>query len=142
MSNYSLNNLCYIVVHGIHIGMNMTNRKDTVDHKKAASRKTVSSKKSASGVKKPPDTNNRNDMVKFRATSTEREMIRAAASILRITESDYVRNSALTRAEMDLGDQKIFRLPADKLEAFAKILDRPVRAKQRLRELLKDHMHE
>lgn len=81
-------------------------------------------------------------MVKFRATSTEREMIRAAASILRITESDYVRNSALTRAEMDLGDQKIFRLPADKLEAFAKILDRPVRAKQRLRELLKDHMHE
>jgi uncharacterized protein (DUF1778 family) len=62
--------------------------------------------------------------------------LQAAASAAHRSVSDFVMESALSRAEEALADRRIFGLDADKWAAFQAALDAPARSLPRLQALL------
>lgn len=78
----------------------------------------------------------RTNRLNIRATKTEKKLLETAAARQATTVSDFVLESACTRAEDILAEEKHFELPPDRWKAFVSALDRPVQLKPRLRKLL------
>jgi uncharacterized protein (DUF1778 family) len=74
--------------------------------------------------------------INLRATSVQESLIRAAAERRGISMTDFVLESACTRAEEAIADQVHFLLSAKQWRAFNEALERPERVRPRLRKLL------
>jgi uncharacterized protein (DUF1778 family) len=74
--------------------------------------------------------------INLRATSVQESLIRAAADKRGISMTDFVLESACTRAEETIADQVHFVLSPKQWKAFTDALERPARVKPRLRKLL------
>ena len=78
----------------------------------------------------------RTNRLNIRATKTEKKLLETAAERQATTVSDFVLESACTRAEDILAEEKHFELPPDRWKAFVSALDRPAQSKPKLRKLL------
>jgi uncharacterized protein (DUF1778 family) len=74
--------------------------------------------------------------INLRATSVQESLIRAAADKRGLSMTDFVLESACTRAEETIADQVHFVLSDKQWKAFNDALERPARVRQRLRKLL------
>ena len=74
--------------------------------------------------------------INLRATSTQETLIRAAADRRGISMTDFILESACTRAEEAIADQVHFLLSEKQWKAFKEALERPARVKPELRKLL------
>ena len=74
--------------------------------------------------------------INLRATSVQESLIRAAADKRGISLTDFVLESACTRAEETIADQVHFILSEKQWKAFNDALERPARVRPRLRKLL------
>ncbi len=62
-------------------------------------------------------------------------MIREGASRRGVTVSDFVLQAAYTRAQIDIADERHFKLPDDQFEEFLRLLDQPPKSIPALKEL-------
>jgi uncharacterized protein (DUF1778 family) len=69
----------------------------------------------------------RSDRFNIRTTPDEKALVSLAASITRMTTTQFVRQAAMRSAEEVLADQTRFVLSPDKWNAFVEALDRPAR---------------
>jgi uncharacterized protein (DUF1778 family) len=74
--------------------------------------------------------------INLRATSAQETLIRAAADRRGISMTDFVLESACTKAEEAIADQVHFLLSGKQWKTFNEALERPARVKPRLRKLL------
>jgi uncharacterized protein (DUF1778 family) len=79
---------------------------------------------------------NKDRRINLRATSVQESLIRAAAEKRGISMTDFVLQSACTRAEEAIADQVHFVLSDKQWRAFNDALERPARLRPRLRKLL------
>jgi len=79
---------------------------------------------------------NKDRRINLRATSIQESLIRAAADKRGISMTDFVLESACTRAEETIADQVHFVLSDKQWKAFNAALERPARIRLRLRKLL------
>lgn len=82
----------------------------------------------------PPE--RRTEKLDVRITRSAKAKLQAAASASHRTMSDFVMESALSRAEEMLADRRIFTLDAKRWRAFQAALDAPVRPLPKLKALL------
>lgn len=78
----------------------------------------------------------RTEKLDVRVSPSAKAKLQAAASVAHRSMSDFVMESALSRAEETLADRRIFGLDAEKWRAFQKALDAPSRSLPRLQRLL------
>jgi uncharacterized protein (DUF1778 family) len=74
--------------------------------------------------------------INLRATSSQENLIRAAADRRGISMTDFILESACTCAEEAIAGQVHFLLSEKQWKAFTEALDRPARVKPALRKLL------
>jgi uncharacterized protein (DUF1778 family) len=74
--------------------------------------------------------------INLRATSVQESLIRAAADKRGLSMTDFVLDSACTRAEETIADQVHFVLSDRQWKAFNDALEHPARVWPRLRKLL------
>jgi len=90
---------------------------------------------------KAPKTQRQRQVMTFRASATERLLIRRAAKARKFdNESAYVRDRLMTQVQMDLTERTEFEFEGapDKMKHFLAALDRPVQSKPRLKKLLSE----
>ncbi len=78
----------------------------------------------------------RTEKLDVRVSPSAKAKLQAAASAAHRSVSDFVMESALSRAEEALADRRIFGLDAEKWAAFQAALDAPPRPLPRLQALL------
>ena len=78
----------------------------------------------------------RSEKLDLRLTPEAKRLLHAAAQAARRSVSDFVLESALSRAEETLPDRQRFGLDAERWEAFMTALDTPSRPMPRLQRLL------
>lgn len=78
----------------------------------------------------------RTEKLDLRLTPEAKRTLFAAAEAARRSVSDFVLESALTRAEESLADRTRFGLTAERWQAFQEALDAPPRDMPRLERLL------
>jgi uncharacterized protein (DUF1778 family) len=78
----------------------------------------------------------KNDRLNLRASAQQAALIREAAEAVGTTMTDFVLDSACAKAEEVLADRRRFVVGDDAWARFMEALDRPPRAKPRLKELL------
>lgn len=78
----------------------------------------------------------RTEKLDVRVSPSAKAKLQAAASAAHRSMSDFVMESALSRAEETLADRRVFGLGAEKWTAFQKALDAPPRPLPRLQRLL------
>ena len=78
----------------------------------------------------------RSEKLDVRITRSAKAKLQAAASASHRTMSDFVMESALSKAEEMLADRRIFTLNAKNWAAFQAALDAPVRPVPKLKALL------
>lgn len=78
----------------------------------------------------------RSNRLSIRATKTEKKLLETAAARQATTVSDFVLESACSRAEDLLAEERNFELPPNQWKAFVSALDRPIKVKPRLKKLL------
>jgi len=83
-------------------------------------------------------TGNRTEKVDLRISPAAKAKLQAAAASAQRSMSDFVLESALSRAEETLADRRIFGLEDDKWAEFQRALDAPARPLTRLRTLLEE----
>ena len=81
-------------------------------------------------------TERRTEKLDVRVSPAAKAKLQAAASAVHRSMSDFVMESALSRAEEALADRRIFGLDADKWAAFQAALDAPAHPLPRLQALL------
>ena len=74
--------------------------------------------------------------INLRASSAQESLIRAAADRRGVSMTDFVLESACTKAEEAIADQVHFVLSGRQWKAFNDALERPAAVKPRLRKLL------
>ena len=74
--------------------------------------------------------------INLRATSVQESLIRAAVDERGLSMTDFVLQSACTRAEETIADKVHFVLSDKHRKAFNDALERPARVRPRLRKLL------
>ena len=77
----------------------------------------------------------RSEKLDLRLTPAAKRTLYAAASAARRSVSDFVLDSALSRAEETLADRRLFGLDAERWDAFIAALDAPPRPLPRLERL-------
>jgi uncharacterized protein (DUF1778 family) len=80
----------------------------------------------------------RNKRLNLRASSAQKRLLEIVADREDVTVSEFVLESACTRAESIIAEERHFALPPDRWKAFVSALDRPARSKTRLRKLLSE----
>jgi uncharacterized protein (DUF1778 family) len=80
--------------------------------------------------------NNKDRRIHLRATSAQESLIRAAADRRGVSLTDFVLESACTKAEEDIADQVHFVLSSSQWKEFNDALERPASVKPSLRKLL------
>jgi uncharacterized protein (DUF1778 family) len=83
-----------------------------------------------------PVRTNRTEKLDLRLTPHAKRALQSAAQVSHKTLSDFVLESALTRADSVLADRQIFKLDARRWNAFMAVLDAPPKARPRLARLL------
>ncbi|MSV29530.1 MAG: DUF1778 domain-containing protein [Bryobacterales bacterium] len=83
-----------------------------------------------------PTTETRNEKLDLRLTPSAKRALQTAALAANRSVSEFVLESALSRAEETLPDRQRFGLSAEKWKAFQAALSRPPRAAPRLARLL------
>lgn len=78
----------------------------------------------------------RTEKLDVRVSPAAKAKLQAAASAVHRTMSDFVMESALSRAEETLAERRVFGLDAEKWAAFQAALDAPARPLPRLQALL------
>jgi len=78
----------------------------------------------------------RTEKLDFRLSSTAKQTIVAAASVLRRSLSEFVLESALARADEALADRRTFVLSKAQWTEFQAALDAPIRPLPRMQRLL------
>ena len=80
----------------------------------------------------------RNRRINLRTTSQAETLIRAGAKVCGVNVTDFILESACTRAEQVIADQTTFKLSPAQWKAFTEALDRPplLHPKPRLKRLL------
>src|ERR1035441_3036324 len=81
-------------------------------------------------------TERRTEKLDVRVSPSAKAKLQAAASATHRSMSDFVMESALSRAEETLAERRVFGLDAEKWAAFKVALDAPVRPLPRLEALL------
>jgi uncharacterized protein (DUF1778 family) len=81
-------------------------------------------------------TERRTEKLDVRVSPAAKAKLQAAASAVHRSMSDFVMESALSRAEETLAERRVFGLDAEKWAAFQAALDAPVRPLPRLQSLL------
>jgi uncharacterized protein (DUF1778 family) len=76
-----------------------------------------------------------NPVLSVRVTSSERDLLAAAAEHAHTNLSDFVRRKALEAAEMDLLDRRVVTIPAERWEAFEQWAKTPAKPVPALRKL-------
>ena len=84
-----------------------------------------------------PNTETRNQKLDLRLTPSAKRTLQMAALAAHRSVSEFVLESALTRAEESLPDRQRFSLNAEQWEAFQAALSAPIRKAPRLAQLLK-----
>lgn len=80
-------------------------------------------------------TTHRSEKLDLRLTPAAKQTLQAAAAAARRSVSDFVLESALSRAEETLIDRRFFGLDAERWETFMAALDAPPRPLPRLERL-------
>jgi uncharacterized protein (DUF1778 family) len=80
----------------------------------------------------------RSEKLDLRLTPAAKRALQAAAGVSRRSVSEFVLESALSRADETLADRRAFRLNAARWKAFMAALDAPPRPLPRLERLLKE----
>lgn len=80
----------------------------------------------------------RTEKLDVRVSPAAKAKLQAAASASHRSMSDFVMESALSRAEEMLAERRIFALNAEKWAEFQAALDAPTRPLPRLKALLKE----
>jgi uncharacterized protein (DUF1778 family) len=80
----------------------------------------------------------RSEKLDLRLTPEAKQVLNAAARASRRSVSDFVLESALSRAQEALPDRQHFGLDAKRWRAFLSALDAPVHPLPRLKRLLKE----
>lgn len=78
----------------------------------------------------------RTEKLDVRVSPAAKAKLQAAASAVHRSMSDFVMESALSRAEETLAERRVFGLDAEKWAAFQAALDAPARPLLRLQALL------
>jgi len=81
---------------------------------------------------------NRTEKLDLRLTATAKRALQSAAEASHKTLSDFVLESALARADIVLADRQVFRVDAERWEAFLAALDAPPKPRPRLARLLNE----
>lgn len=76
--------------------------------------------------------------VSLRIPKLERQLIKRAAESRHQKESEYIRESALKQAQMDLADKVTYEISDKSMAAFIKALERPARINPKLYALLSE----
>lgn len=84
----------------------------------------------------PLMTERRTEKLDVRVSRSAKAKLQAAASASHRSMSDFVMESALSRAEETLAERRIFTLNADNWAVFQTALDAPARSLPRLQALL------
>jgi len=79
---------------------------------------------------------NKDRRINLRATSVQELLIRAAADKRGISMTDFILESACTKAEETVADQVHFVLSDKQWKAFVEALERPAKVRPKLRKLL------
>lgn len=77
----------------------------------------------------------RTEKLDLRVSPRHKDVLRAAAEAARKSVSDFVLDSALSRADEILADQRVIALSAEEWAAFQKALDAPPKMTPRLARL-------
>lgn len=80
----------------------------------------------------------RSEKLDLRISPLDKRILKAAASVSRRSLTDFVRESALARADETLADRRTFRLSAEKWKAFTTALDSPPRRLPQMQRLLNE----
>lgn len=80
----------------------------------------------------------RTEKLDLRVSPSAKAKLQAAAAIARRSMSDFVMESAISRAEETLADRRVFGLDDAGWTAFQSALDAPVRHLPRLQKLLEE----
>lgn len=78
----------------------------------------------------------RTEKLDFRISPTAKAKLQAAAALVQRTMSDFVMDSALSRADEALADRRVFALDVVDWKAFQKALDSPTRPMPQMKALL------
>jgi uncharacterized protein (DUF1778 family) len=78
----------------------------------------------------------RTEKLDLRLSSSDKRILEAAASVSSRSVSDFVRESALARANETLADRRTFLLSKATWSEFQAALDAPVRPLRRMKDLL------
>ncbi len=81
---------------------------------------------------------NRTEKLDLRLTAAAKQTLQAAATAERKSDSEFVLDTALSRAEERLADRRIFTLDAKSWDAFVTALDAPPRRHARLERLFRE----
>jgi uncharacterized protein (DUF1778 family) len=84
----------------------------------------------------PTLTERRTEKLDVRVSPSAKAKLQAAASAVHRSMSDFVMESALSRAEETLAERRVFGLNAERWAAFQAALEAPVRPLPRLQKLL------
>lgn len=85
-----------------------------------------------------PITETRNAKLDLRLTPSAKQTLQNAAQLSHRSLTDFVLESALTRAEEMLPDRQAFSLNAEQWKAFHDALDAPTQSAPRLARLLRE----
>lgn len=80
----------------------------------------------------------RSEKLDLRLTAEAKRALQAAAAVARRSVSEFVLESALSRADEALADRRTFGLNATQWKAFLEALDAPPRPLPRLERLMKE----
>lgn len=80
----------------------------------------------------------RTEKLDLRLTGAAKRALQSAAAATHKTLSDFVLESALSRADHVLSERQVFRLDAEQWAAFQAALDAPPRARPRLARLMNE----
>jgi uncharacterized protein (DUF1778 family) len=80
----------------------------------------------------------RTEKLDVRVSPTTKSKLQAAAACTHRTMSDFVLDSALSRADEVLADRRVFSLDAEAWTAFQEALDAPAKVLPRMRKLLQE----
>jgi uncharacterized protein (DUF1778 family) len=82
----------------------------------------------------------RSRRINLRASKTQETLIRAGARVRGVNVTDFILESACSRAEQAIADQTTFKLSSQQWKKFTEALDRPpmLHPKPRLKRLLSE----
>ena len=80
----------------------------------------------------------RTEKLDLRVTAVDKRTLKAAATVSRRSLTDFVRESALARADETLADRRTFHLSPEKWTAFLAALDSAPRSLPRMQRLLRE----